>query len=412
VDVWSPRLFRRRTAQRGENEELGSVNDSCGDLYYRGTCRGCFRYVVGGKAVASDTLSEERDVSETIVSLDQIEQIARNTQRRFWQLVPPTDDPLYIHPDSNIHAVDWKSEKWPDSVLKQMYAEMVSVNDSMYPIYRMTVVEERTGELVYYNSYGQEVWRTPAPPNYNPYLFAFELYSIESEKELTDQQKTFGRSSNVGSEILLLPVDFMDSYEGDIQEEQAEEALAVPMAMALATPPPSTNLTMAIGVESNEVEVGVYFPSGYTNPVDVFVSSGLIEWDWSFFTNIVSSNITESTWIDEAATNSPTHFWIAARSDLDSDGDGLSDSYEKYLYQTDPNLADTDGDGISDGAEIAAGTNPLYADSDGDGMGDAAELALVGSVATNGSGGVLVVVPGTGWYHALDPSMNLVYLGE
>jgi len=380
-----------------------------------------FVIVVGlvvGSALAQETASTApvdgevagRDVLETIVSLEQVEQIARNAQEQFWRLVPPMDDPFYIHPESVVRAVDWKSGKWPDELLKQMVAEMETVNDSMYPVYRMTVVEERTGELVYYNSYGKEVWRTPAPLNYNPYSFAFELYNIGSEQELTAQQKILGRSSNVGSEILLLPEVFMASYQEDAAAEAEAEVLAEPMAMS--APPASTNLAMAIGVEGNEVEVGVYFPSGYTNPVDVFVSSGLIEWDWSFFTNIVSSNIAESTWIDEAATNSPTHFWVAARSDLDSDGDGLSDSYEKYLHQTDPDLADTDGDGISDGAEIAAGTNPLYADSDGDGMGDAAELALAGSVATNGSGGVLVVVPGTGWYHAVDPGLNLVYLGE
>ena len=350
---------------------------------------------------------------EPVRSLVQIDEIVHATQLEFWQLVPPsTDDPFYLHAERVVRMVDWQSKEWPEALLKQMYAEMKTVHRSMYPFYRMRVIETRLGELVYLNSYNQEVWRTPAPKEYNPYAFAFAKFGVESEKALSFQQKLYGRSSNVGVEILLLPEDFAEAYEEDVVAEAEEEALATPMIMALAAPPPSTNLTMGIGVESNEVEVGVYFPSGYTNPVDVFVSSSLIEWDWSLFTNIISSNITESTWIDETATNAPTHYWVAARSDLDSDGDGLSDSYEKYLYQTDPNLADTDGDGISDGAEVAAGTNPLYADSDGDGMGDAAELGLIDSIATNGSGGILVLVPDTGWYHAIDPNLNLIYLGE
>jgi hypothetical protein len=43
---------------------------------------------------------------------------------------------------------------------------------------------------------------------------------------------------------------------------------------------------------------------------------------------------------------------------VDSDGDGLSDSVEALLG-TNPGLFDTDGDGRGDGAEVEAGTDPL-----------------------------------------------------
>jgi hypothetical protein len=47
---------------------------------------------------------------------------------------------------------------------------------------------------------------------------------------------------------------------------------------------------------------------------------------------------------------------------LDSDGDGLTDAYEKLSSKTAPNTPDTDGDGLSDGWEIANGTNPFNSD--------------------------------------------------
>ena len=56
----------------------------------------------------------------------------------------------------------------------------------------------------------------------------------------------------------------------------------------------------------------------------------------------------------------------------DSDGDGLSNAYEKEIG-TDPSLADTDGDGLSDKEELEGGTDPLLADSDGDGLLDGEE---------------------------------------
>lgn len=46
---------------------------------------------------------------------------------------------------------------------------------------------------------------------------------------------------------------------------------------------------------------------------------------------------------------------------LDSDGDGLLDDFEREIG-TNPLNSDTDGDGITDGAEIAAGLDPLVAD--------------------------------------------------
>lgn len=63
--------------------------------------------------------------------------------------------------------------------------------------------------------------------------------------------------------------------------------------------------------------------------------------------------------------------------DFDSDGDGLTDSYESFVSFTDPSNPDTDGDGLSDAQELAAGigTNPLLYDTDGDGVGDGDEIA-------------------------------------
>jgi len=49
---------------------------------------------------------------------------------------------------------------------------------------------------------------------------------------------------------------------------------------------------------------------------------------------------------------------IAALKNKDTDGDGLSDYDELYIYHTSPYIKDSDSDGIPDGTEVKNGTDP------------------------------------------------------
>jgi hypothetical protein len=85
-------------------------------------------------------------------------------------------------------------------------------------------------------------------------------------------------------------------------------------------------------------------------------------------------------------------------SDIDTDGDGLLDSWEvayfgnltsqngagdfdgdgltnvlEYRWGTNPTVADYDSDGLTDGVEVANGYNPTVFDSNGNGVGDGYE---------------------------------------
>jgi len=64
--------------------------------------------------------------------------------------------------------------------------------------------------------------------------------------------------------------------------------------------------------------------------------------------------------------------------DSDSDDDGLSDGDEVLVYGTDPLDEDCDNDGLEDGDEVLThGTDPWKADTDGDGLSDFFELQQV-----------------------------------
>lgn len=165
-----------------------------------------------------------------------------------------------------------------------------------------------------------------------------------------------------------------------LPEEVATNALVV---TDFAVDTPNQTVVMEVTCASNLFE---YTDSRY---LDIFMSTNLLvrRWFWigdfimPLATNSHIISMTESAGDMEsqiAFTNSfgrMAFFTLAA--DIDSDGDGLTDSYESRTSFTDPLKSDTDGDGIPDGRELRpwVGTDPLLYDTDGDGVGDGDEIA-------------------------------------
>ena len=95
-------------------------------------------------------------------------------------------------------------------------------------------------------------------------------------------------------------------------------------------------------------------------------------------TNLGVDGTTQIIWTASTAFSNGaygTRLFLAARGDIDSDGDGLSDAREQFIHHTSPTQSDSDQDDLSDAAEIVLGTNPLIADTDEDGYTDGYETA-------------------------------------
>ncbi len=355
-----------------------------------GIVAACIAFLLAGLAISETVKTDSGNTVETITSLDQIETIARDTQWDFWQLVPPSDDPFYLHPERKVRVVDWNSKGWPKALLKQMYGEMVSagLSGSEYPIYRLTVIEDRFGDMVYFNAHDKEVWRTPAPKDYDPYQLGLNAYGVESADELTDQQQLFGRSSNVGTELVLIPIKLVSLYEKETFLDPTVMPLApdtpslstsrsLSMATLSVPPPPggggsgsSTN-TLPDVPATLTFSVPLDFGSSYgeifqcTNLVDV------VSWDIGVEAITVTAGV-DLVWTDATSTNIPCRYYILNDPSMDADFDGISDGREAYILLTDPMLADTSGDGLLDGWLVLYGLDPLsfnaLDDSDNDGF--------------------------------------------
>lgn len=74
--------------------------------------------------------------------------------------------------------------------------------------------------------------------------------------------------------------------------------------------------------------------------------------------------------------NSESNLFAVLATLKDTDGDGLSDSDEMFLYGTSTNLVDSDDDGLNDRFEVTNyGTDPWNRDSDGDWTTDGYEVS-------------------------------------
>lgn len=113
----------------------------------------------------------------------------------------------------------------------------------------------------------------------------------------------------------------------------------------------------------------------------VWTSVGLpfngMESDWELRGTVAISNgVTDFEDSGFPEELSRLRFYAAAVAE-DTDGDGLNDGVESFVYHTDPTVADMDGDGLNDGAEVLLWhTDPARADSDEDGWGDGMEVAV------------------------------------
>lgn len=109
----------------------------------------------------------------------------------------------------------------------------------------------------------------------------------------------------------------------------------------------SVNFTFTIAGGSNGVPYDVFANAMVGGPTN----SPAFQWAWmgqGFHCNTYTS------------TNLPvTGAYFMLGTPQDSDGDGLTDAYERLVSKTDPFNPDTDGDGISDGDEVLNRLSPL-----------------------------------------------------
>lgn len=113
--------------------------------------------------------------------------------------------------------------------------------------------------------------------------------------------------------------------------------------------------------------------------LDVFGVTNLLSARWEYLGAVSVTPASGSADFD-ILCSSLTNGWEGSgffriATQEDSDGDGLSDAYERLVSLTDGRLSDSEGDGLSDFIELFTyGTDALLRDTDSDGYDDDEEI--------------------------------------
>ena len=302
--------------------------------------------------------------SSEVSSITDLADRLRSAQNMYRMIMPPDADFTLKQPCG---MVVFDPKTFPDTFTSGLIGE--KIYDS--PVYSIILAEDpTTREIVIANSDGKEIAAVKPDSEYNPYWYLEmqhpDVYSgLYSENEI-QSLKDACDPSHIQITLTLLPVDYVNTYAAAVAEERATLA-AERAALELKSPKSKlgggmmrfqcsglTNFFMDIEHSTNGMKVTLAYPDDYTNRVDFFTCPNLIAGWWDLAVN--ATNVNASTnfieWVDTNVFTQGVRIYNAGNADLDSDGDGISDTREKLMYHTNSSTNDTDGDGLSDYYEL------------------------------------------------------------
>jgi len=281
----------------------------------------------------------------------------RAEQERYLWISPPLAA-FTLRQECGLVVFDAKA--FPAEFTRQLVGEMK--HDC--PLYPLTMTEDPvTREIIFMNSDKREVACIKPEADYNPYWLLEwrypELYSgLYSAREIRELKAAYD-PGRIQITVTLLPADYLEQYAAGVAADEARQVALTPTgrnAVMMRYEGPSVDELQWVGIErqTNGILLTLAYPDAFTNRVDVFTCADLVSswWDLALDATNVNTSTHWIEWVDTAAVSQSPRFYAAGNADLDSDGDGLADARERFMYHTSPTNSDSDTDGLGDYFEI------------------------------------------------------------
>jgi len=321
---------------------------------------------------------------------------------------------------------------------KNFPPEFLSALEGQYlnsvPVYGIVVYEDPISrETVFVTESGKEIYSIPPVPGYDPFAFVKDKYSwLYAEGASYDQRAFWQEVFDPARIQLVTKLIAVNNVEPYLYAQAQVAAAANPSSgsdrrfgggggiVPMGPSGPGTCTTFqfsAISKTPTGILVTICCPDVVTN-VDIFTTTNLPPSWWRLDGTNLPAPGDSISW---TITNEALAIG-AGNPDIHSDIDGIPDDREFFLYHTSGTNIDSDGDGLSDGysgvvgtnsypggahtnggqyveGELSQGTDQLNADTDGDSVSDGTEITegtspLNGNDPPSVSGTITYATPG------------------